>query len=110
MVCFTAAGVTFAAPPWLADRAMRVAVGVRPEDMVAGSAQSAMLRGIVRTVEFLGSRSLLRADVGPVLATALLPPDCSFAVGEMVGLDPSNEAPLHWFDVASGHRIEPTNP
>jgi ABC-type sugar transport system ATPase subunit len=107
---FTAPGVTCPAPRWLAGRNLRMAIGVRPEDLVAGDAQSAMMRGLVRTVEFLGSRSLLRADVGAVLATAFLPSDRSFTVGELVGLDPPNEAALHWFDLASGDRLGPPNP
>jgi hypothetical protein len=85
-------------------------VGVRPEDLVAAEPETAMLRGVVRTVEFLGSRSLLRADVGAVLATAFVPADLGFAVGASIGLSPMTDAALHWFDLATGQRMEAGRP
>ncbi|WP_412177253.1 TOBE domain-containing protein [Mesorhizobium sp. ZC-5] len=39
-------------------------VMIRPEDLVHDDTDTAMLRGTVRTIEYLGSRNLVRVDVG----------------------------------------------
>jgi ABC-type sugar transport system ATPase subunit len=77
-------------------------MGIRPEHLASGDPAGAALKGIVRTVEFLGSRSLIRVDVGPVLATAFVAPDSGARVGEPIGLSPKSPDAVSWFDVASG--------
>ncbi len=103
---FTAPGVRGTAPAWLGGQRRRAVMGIRPEDLEAAAPEAAMFRGVVRTVEFLGSRSLLRADVGPVLATAFVPADLGFKVGEAIGLAPASDTLLHWFDLTTGQRLE----
>jgi ABC-type sugar transport system ATPase subunit len=107
---FEAPGVSQPVPGWLAGRAARLALGVRPEDLVAADPDGAPFRGVVRTVEFLGSRSLLRADIGPVLATAFLGPDLGYAAGEPIGLAPTHDEALRWFDLETGRAIGPASP
>ncbi|MCO5079032.1 MAG: TOBE domain-containing protein [Chelatococcus sp.] len=65
-------------------------------------ADEAELTGVVRTVEFLGSRCLMRADIGETLVTAFLPAEVTTQPGETVGLKASHPGRTRWFDVASG--------
>ena len=59
----------------------------------------------MRTVEFLGSRSLLRVDVGDALVSAFLPASVDFAPGATIGLAPTEPARLRFFDVQSGRAL-----
>jgi ABC-type sugar transport system ATPase subunit len=89
----------------LADRSSPVVAGVRPEHLAAVDPERAALVGTVRTVEFLGSRSLLRADVGDHLVSAFLAPDLRFAAGQTIGLSPVADDRVSWFDKATGDAI-----
>ena len=82
-----------------------IAMGIRPENLVPMAPGSAPLTGLVRTVEFLGSRSLIRVDVGPVLTMAFVSADANVRVGDRIGLSPGNPGDIHWFDVATGKVI-----
>lgn len=104
-----ASGFALRLPASLAESQVAVAAGIRPEDLVADDPDRAALRGTVRTVEFLGSRSLLRADVGDVLVTAFLPPHLGFVPGHTIGLSPADPSRVRWFDRASGAAIESTS-
>jgi ABC-type sugar transport system ATPase subunit len=95
-------GVAMAAPPAAQRLSGEVAAGVRPEDLVIAEPAGAAILGTVRTVEFLGSRSLLRADVGATLVAAFLPPQVKLRPGEPVGLAPIDADRVRWFDGASG--------
>ena len=102
---FVAMGVTLDLPDDFAGRHSRLAMGVRPEDLVAQDPGVAPMVGIVRTVEFLGSRSLVRADIGPVLATAFVEPDIRVRAGEAIGLAPLRGDLVRWFDLQTGAAI-----
>jgi ABC-type sugar transport system ATPase subunit len=80
----------------------KLCAGIRPEDLVLCPADEAELTGVVRTVEFLGSRCLMRADIGETLVTAFLPAEVTTQPGETVGLKASHPGRTRWFDVASG--------
>jgi ABC-type sugar transport system ATPase subunit len=98
-------GLALPLPQGLADRQTPAVAGVRPEDLVAVDPERAPLVGTVRTVEFLGSRSLLRADVGDHLVSAFLAPDLRFAAGQPIGLSPTTDDRVSWFDKATGSAI-----
>ena len=98
-------GVDIALPAGQLSLATRISVGIRPEDLVQAPLDRAAFSGTVRTVEFLGSRSLLRADVGDTLVSAFLPPDLSVEAGQSIGLSPGDPAKLRWFNTASGEAI-----
>jgi ABC-type sugar transport system ATPase subunit len=102
---FVAPDVRLALPPGIAQDGARLALGIRPEDLAACDPADAPLRGIVRTVEFLGSRSLVRADIGRVLATAFVEPDVDVRAGASIGLAPLRPDLPRWFDLASGKAI-----
>ena len=76
--------------------------GVRPEDFVAVDPATAPIQGIVRTVEFLGSRTLLRVDVGGVVVAVFVPLGVRFAAREAVGLAPSSPDRVRWFAADTG--------
>jgi ABC-type sugar transport system ATPase subunit len=77
-------------------------VGVRPEDLVAIDPASAPIKGIIRTVEFLGSRTLLRVDVGGAVVAAFVPLGMPFAAREAIGLAPSSADKVRWFAADTG--------
>ncbi|MCM0018844.1 MAG: ABC transporter ATP-binding protein [Tagaea sp.] len=79
--------------------------GIRPEDLVAVEPDAAPLKGVVRTVEFLGSRMLVRVDVGSSVVAAFMPLGTRLAVRERVGLAPSSPDRVRWFAAASGKAI-----
>ena len=101
-----APGVALPIPDRLPAAHGGIVAGVRPEDLVAVEPARAALTGIVRTVEFLGSRSLLRVDVGHALVTAFLPPSLRAGPGEIIGLSPAHEGRVSWFDKASGIALD----
>jgi ABC-type sugar transport system ATPase subunit len=101
-------GPGFAAPLTAAtgrDR-RRVMVGIRPEDLVEDPTRAAMLRGRVRTVEYLGGRCLLRFDVGDRLVVAFLPPGADLKPGDDVGLSPKHAGRLCFFDAETGLALQ----
>ena len=102
----TGTGVALPLPQRLADRQAPIVAGIRPEDLVAVDPEHAVLQGTVRTVEFLGSRSLLRADVGDHLVSAFLAADLRFVAGQTIGLSPGMHGCVSWFDKATGNAIE----
>ncbi|CAH1653756.1 Trehalose/maltose import ATP-binding protein MalK [Hyphomicrobiales bacterium] len=97
-----AAGVAIALPPTVKAGPGGLCAGIRPEDLVLCPADEAELTGVVRTVEFLGSRCLMRADIGETLVTAFLPAEVTTQPGETVGLKASHPGRTRWFDVTSG--------
>jgi ABC-type sugar transport system ATPase subunit len=101
-----AEGVALPLPSRLGSTSAAVCAGVRPEDLVATEPGSGAINGRVRTVEFLGSRSLLRADVGRALVTAFLPPGLSPTPGEAIALAPASPDRVRWFDTGSGVALE----
>lgn len=76
--------------------------GVRPEDLVAVDPANAPIKGVIRTVEFLGSRTLLRVDVGTVVVAAFVSLGMPFAAREAVGLAPSSPDRVRWFAADTG--------
>jgi len=76
--------------------------GVRPEDLVAADPAGAPIQGIIRTVEFLGSRTLLRVDVGGAVVAAFVPLGMPFAAREAIGLAPSAKDRVRWFAADTG--------
>ncbi len=99
---FAAAGIALVPPSTLASKAGRIYAGIRPEDLALVEPYRAALHGQARTVEFLGSRALLRADVGGQIVTAFAPLDAAVAPGAQIGLNPTAQSRIHWFDAASG--------
>jgi ABC-type sugar transport system ATPase subunit len=79
-----------------------VLAGIRPEDLEAVDPDTAPLKGIVRTVEFLGSRMLVRVDVGASVVAAFMPLGTRLAVRERVGLGPSSPGRVRWFAAGTG--------
>ncbi len=90
-----------AMPAHLSEGRYAVA-GVRPEDLVAVDPANAPIKGVIRTVEFLGSRTLLRVDVGTVVVAAFVPLGMPFAAREAVGLAPSSPDRVRWFAADTG--------
>ncbi len=99
-------GVDLVAPPRTSSLASSVSAGIRPEDLVAGDLKTARLKGTVRTVEFMGSRVQLRADIGDTLVTAFLPAQLMFAPGQPIGLNPSSDDRVRWFDAQTGKALD----
>ena len=106
---FLAPGVSCDLPSGCAGWPSQIAMGLRPENLVPMAPDSSPLTGLVRTVEFLGSRSLIRVDVGPVLTMAFVSADANVRVGDRIGLSPADPKDVHWFDVATGKVIHCNN-
>lgn len=102
----TGKGLALPLPQRLTDRQAPIVAGIRPEDLVAVDPEHAALQGTVRTIEFLGSRSLLRADVGDHLVSAFLAADLRFVAGQTIGLSPGMHGCVSWFDKVTGNAIE----
>jgi ABC-type sugar transport system ATPase subunit len=100
-------GFDLAIPPGLRATHDSISAGIRPENLVARDPDRAAFSGLVRTVEFLGSRSLLRADVGDTLVTAFLPADAGLSPGDRIGLEPCSPESVTWFDTVSGQALAP---
>jgi ABC-type sugar transport system ATPase subunit len=100
-----AAGVAIAADGVKARSSGGLIAGIRPEDLVAVEPDKASITGMVRTAEFLGSRMLLRIDVGAAIVTAFMPLGSRFAPRQPVGLAPAAADRVRWFDAASGKTI-----
>ena len=83
----------------------RLAVGIRPAGLVYAPSAAAAFTGQVRAIEYLGARSLLRADIGDTLASAVLPASVELSPGAAVGLSPADPAKLRFFDSQSGEAL-----
>ncbi len=99
------AGFSVALPAGLKPSGTRIAVGLRPEDLTYDASATAAVRGKVRTVEYLGARSLLRMDVGSTLISAFLPSSVELAPGADIGLSPASPEKLRFFDMRSGEAL-----
>ncbi len=102
-----AAGVAIAADKVGAGRSGGLIAGVRPEDLVesASASENAPIKGTVRTIEFLGSRMLLRVDVGASIVTSFMPLGSQFVPQQPVGLAPVSPERVRWFDAGSGKAL-----
>ncbi len=100
-----AAGVAIAADRVGAGRSGGLIAGIRPEDLVEAAPDKAPIAGTVRTIEFLGSRMLLRIDVGAAIVTAFMPLGARFAPKQPVGLAPASADRVQWFDAGSGKAV-----
>jgi ABC-type sugar transport system ATPase subunit len=80
----------------------RISAGIRPEDLKYDDTDAAMLHGTVRTVEYLGSRSLVRVDVGEFLVSAFLTPSVELTAGSAIGLSPVEPSKARFFDTQNG--------
>jgi len=100
-----AAGVAIAADRVGAGRSGGLIAGIRPEDLVEAAPDKAPIAGTVRTIEFLGSRMLLRIDVGAAIVTAFMPLGARFAPRQPVGLAPASPDRVRWFDAGSGKAL-----
>ena len=96
------AGFDFLLPHLPADAGTALSVGIRPEDLVQTAPASAAIRGIVRTVEYLGSRSLVRVAVGERTISAFLPSAVILPAGAEIGLSPADPAKARFFQTESG--------
>lgn len=92
-------------PAGIGPTGKAVAVGIRPEDLQHDASTDPMLRGTVRTVEYLGARTLLRMDVGNTPISAFLPASLELAPGTEVGLSPTSRDRLRFFDSQSGQSL-----
>lgn len=79
-----------------------ISVGIRPEDFAIDSSGGAPISGTVRTVEYLGSRSLVRVDVGSCLVSAFLPATVDLTAGTKIGLKPVEFNKVRLFDTKLG--------
>ncbi len=95
-------GFALPLPAGAAGVADRLSVGIRPEDLVEDPSDGALIRGRVRTLEYLGGRCLLRVDAGDRLVAAMLPPATRLGPGAEVGLSPLSAGRLRWFETATG--------
>jgi ABC-type sugar transport system ATPase subunit len=104
-VSVTGSGFNVPLPMGLQPKSPRIAVGIRPEDLQHDSSDNPALRGTVRTVEYLGARTLLRMDVGDTLISAFLPASLELAPGAEIGLSPVSASKLRFFDPLSGQAL-----
>ncbi|MEQ1956536.1 sn-glycerol-3-phosphate ABC transporter ATP-binding protein UgpC [Mesorhizobium sp. CN2-181] len=85
-----------------------VTVGQRPEDMRLDAPDRANMAGEVYTTELLGDSALVTVKIGKDLISVKADKEVETRMGEQVGirLDPKH---LHFFDTASGKRIDVAN-
>ncbi|RUT30406.1 ABC transporter ATP-binding protein [Arsenicitalea aurantiaca] len=95
-------GFSLPLPATVGVPAEQLSIGIRPENIEHDPSENAPIKGIVRTVEFLGSRSLVRIDVGDALVSAFLPATVQLSAGGAVGLRPSDPAKVRFFDTQTG--------
>ena len=98
-------GFSLRLPEMLSAPARRLSVGVRPEDLEYDASEAAPINGHVRTVEFLGSRSLVRVNVGDGLVSAFLPASVELEPDQVVGLRPADPGKVRYFDTQTGLAI-----
>ena len=60
----------------------------------------------VDVVEPVGSETFVNVRFGPHPMVARLPPEAEIAAGQRLRMAPA-ASHLHWFDAASGERLEP---
>jgi ABC-type sugar transport system ATPase subunit len=90
-------------PPGTVPGAEQFVVGARPEHL--SFSDTGVLSGKVRLVESLGHERLVLVDVAGELITVRLAADAAYpAEGADVRLGPTG--PVHFFDPASGARLE----
>ena len=94
-------------PPDLAADGSRVSVGVRPEDLGHDASGAAWFEGNIRTMEYLGARSQLRADVGDTLISAFLPASAEVPPTGVVVLSPTDPSRVRFFDTQTGIALAP---
>ena len=76
--------------------------GVRPEDVRIGAEGE---QAVVEGVEYLGADSLIACRAGADLIVARVPGRAALAAGGTTRLA-WNDSAVHWFDAASGRRVE----
>jgi multiple sugar transport system ATP-binding protein len=105
----SATGVLAVPAPATAARAARVTLGVRPEDVQPATASrahhTALLSARVLVVEPLGNEALVHARTADFEVTARVAPDSAPTPGATLDFA-LDLARLHWFDPASGDRLE----
>ena len=82
-----------------------LALGVRPEHLQLAQG-GAGVEAEVDVVEPVGSETFINVRFGPHPMVARLPPETEVAVGQRRRIAPA-ASHLHWFDAASGERLEP---
>jgi ABC-type sugar transport system ATPase subunit len=95
-------GFAVPVPPALTEAGRRISVGIRPEDLQHDASAGAWFNGQVRTVEYLGARSQLRADIGATLISAFLPASVEVTPAATIGLSPTDISRVRFFDTDSG--------
>ncbi|MER6172935.1 ABC transporter ATP-binding protein [Streptosporangium sp. NPDC001681] len=80
----------------------RAVLGVRPENLAIGAIGDDGITGTVRSVELLGSRSLLRVVVNDQTVTASVPPVVGVRPGDEVTLKVTDSAHIRIFDADTG--------
>ncbi|QEL27057.1 ABC transporter ATP-binding protein (plasmid) [Bosea sp. F3-2] len=96
------AGFDIALPAVAEKAGRKISVGLRPEDLQHDPSKTAVIRGTVRTVEYLGSRSLVRVEVGERLIAAFLPPSVDLPAGAAIGLSPADPDKARFFQTDGG--------
>ncbi|AHG62162.1 ABC transporter ATP-binding protein [Advenella mimigardefordensis] len=98
-------GFDFALPSLAQNTAQHISIGIRPEDLVCELADTAPIQGIVRTVEYLGARSLVRVMVGETMISAFLPASMKFPAGAPIGLSPVYPEKARFFKTNGGESL-----
>ncbi|MEU6998875.1 ABC transporter ATP-binding protein [Nonomuraea sp. NPDC046570] len=88
----------------------RAVLGVRPENLALGAAGDDGITGTVRSVELLGSRSLLKVVVDGQTVTASVPPVVGVGPGEEVTLRVTDSAHTRVFDADTGSSLTVSPP
>jgi multiple sugar transport system ATP-binding protein len=83
-----------------------VTLGERPEDMAIVAPGEGDFDTEVYTAELLGDTALVTVQLGPKLIAVKAEKDTPVRMGDTVGVRFNRQA-LHFFDAASGARIEP---
>jgi multiple sugar transport system ATP-binding protein len=84
----------------------KVTVGERPEDMAIVAPGSGDFDAEVYAAELLGDTALVTVSLGPKLVAVKADKDATVRMGDTVGVR-FNRSALHFFDTASGERIDP---
>ncbi len=83
----------------------RITLGERPEDMAIVAPGTGDFDTKVYTAELLGDTALVTVQLGPKLVAVKAEKDTSVRMGDTVGVRFNREA-LHFFDAASGERLD----
>ena len=84
----------------------RITLGERPEDMAIVAPGSGDFDTEVYTAELLGDSALVTVSLGSKLVAVKAEKDAAVRMGDTVGVR-FNRAALHFFDAATGRRVEP---